>query len=112
MATITAWVALFTRSLHGRLTCLHLFSRQLKLMKPGSPPASYRSATSSSTASAPAPVLICHGRVWGGPCSSPESTAVSSDKSSKVLGEIHQKPAYINEYLFCTQQSRLTFKLE
>jgi hypothetical protein len=27
-------------------------------------------------------------------------------------GEIRQRPAYINEYLFCTQQSCLTLTLE
>jgi hypothetical protein len=37
VATITARVALFARSPHGKLTCLHLFSSKLKLTKPGSP---------------------------------------------------------------------------
>ncbi len=45
-------------------------------------------------------------------CSGPESTAVSSGKSSNALGEIRQRPAYINEYLFCTQQSCFTLTLE
>jgi hypothetical protein len=63
----------------------------------------------------PRPQLPCrvrHGQVWGGPCSSPESTAVSSGKSSNTLGEIRQRPAYITNYLFCTRQSCLTFTLE
>ncbi len=67
VATITAWVALFARSLHGRPTCLHLFSGQLKLTKPGSPPASYRSFTSSSAALAPAPRLSPPRPSLGGP---------------------------------------------
>jgi hypothetical protein len=54
----------------------------------------------------PRPQLPCRvrrSRVWGGPCSGPESIAVSSGKSSNAWGEIHQRSAYINQYLFCTQ---------
>jgi hypothetical protein len=38
-------------------------------------------------------------------CSGLGSTAVSSGKSSNALEEIRQRPAYINQYLFCAQQS-------